>query len=601
MKIQMQRDEDILDIDFRKKVIQEIEGTENINRKRAQAAYLDVLRDGVRPLVLERLSAQGFKPETLAIMSQRATSINLMKKIVGKKARSYSKGVSRTVEADEAQAPAKELKPGELPAVKANQEGVNQATEDVETVADAMKLTKAMKRADTYRKAAKNCLLYIYPDMVENPEKPGEQMISLCTKVFFPHLYDAIPDSDDREKMRCFILSPFTQSTSYASQPSIGNGDGRNLPSYANPVWRSDGVDQTIANSPADSKAGKAKQYIFWTGKYHLTCNANGEIIPGLTPPENKNPIGRLPAVNLTEEQDGEFWARGGDDLMEGTILINLKMTDMESILHMQGWGQLVVTGQNIKSKSWAVGPQVALVLDSGVDAEKLMDAKILQHDPQTENHMKSTELHVAMLLTTNNLSVKSVATNLEVGSVASAIAKMVDESENMDDISEDQNYYADRERDALTIAEAWLVTLRGVPGLAAILNETKPLQVAKVSTTFHNIEAVVTENEKLTNLEARKKLGVDSMVDLIKKDNPLLSDAQAEAKLLTILNERVRIQKIDPTFLASGQGQGGTAVANLEIANGETKNGNAAPAQGNQPVPANKKPPEQNVPGGAQ
>lgn len=519
MNQHMFTDEQILDQAFRAKLIKEINGSENQNRKKQQSAMLEMLRDQIIKFVLERLKAQGFKDETLAVMVQRATNVNIYKKIVSKKARSYSKGISRQVEESE------------------------EATADIEIVAEAMKLTQAMKKADRYRKAAKNCLLYIYPEYIEDPAELGKKVLSLCTKVYFPHLYDAIPDANDHEKMRCVILSPFSDNASAALQPSIGGGDGRNISNYANPIWRPDRIEQTIANSPQDTGSQK-REYVFWTAKYHLTTDENGVIIAAKTPEGSKNPINRLPFVNLHEEQDGEFWAMGGDDLVQATVLINLKLTDMEAILHQQGWGQLVITGEGLKKKDFAVGPQVALALDTEKGAQHPTDAKILAHDPHTDQHLKSVEVHVALALTTNNLSVKSVSTNLEASSVASAIAKMVDESENMDDISEDQEFYAGKEKEAFMIAESWLQTLRPTAEVWDILKATKPLNIAEMSCQFHNQEQVVSEAERLQNMKLRKELGIDSIVDLIKKDNPGMSDKQAMAKALKILNERAELEQ---------------------------------------------------------
>lgn len=535
MNISLFNDEQILNEGFRKKIIAEINGTENVERKRRAAACWEIWRDQVRGFVLDRLKAQGFLPETLAVMNQRASNVNLFKKIVSKKARSYSKGVDRSVPDDQT------------------------ATKDIEVVATEMDLTGAMKKADRYRKAARNCLVYIYPEMKQDPADATKMAMGLCTKVFFPHLYDAIPDAKDKEKMRCFILSPFADDAALSSSPALNGGDGRGVMNSSNPYWRRDHMNQVIANHPRDDGApttdGKPKrEYVFWTAKYHLTCDENGAVIPAKSGDAvqaaagnelgYRNPIGILPAFICTEEQDGEFWALGGDDSVEATILINLKLTDMESILHMQGWGQLVVEGEALEKKDFAVGPQKVMLMETAKGATVPTKASILQHDPHTDDHLKSVEVHVALTLTTNNLSIKSVSTNLEAGSVASAIAKMVDESENMDDISEDQEYYGKKEKEALRIAEAWLVPLRPTNVVAPELKATKPLKVKEMVTQFHNQEQVITEAERLANLKMRKELGLDTLVDLIKRDNPGMSDKQAEAKALQIMNERVELEK---------------------------------------------------------
>lgn len=523
--IQMINDEQILSIEFRRKILDEINGWENKERKKRAAATWEIWRDGVKPFVMQRLEAQGFKKETLEIMKQRASNVNLLKKIVSKKARSYAKGADRSIMTD-------------------GKENDEQATKDLEAVCSAMGLTQAMKRLDKYRQGVRNGIGYIYPEKVEHE---GKLLWSLRTKTLYPHLYDVIPDSNDHEKPRCFILSPFADEASVLEQPSIGGGDGRQVGTYANPAYRRDMIEQGIANSPRDTGAQK-REYVWWTAKYHFTTNDKCEIIKeksgdvvdlGNGTAGHKNPIGRLPCFNICQEQDGEYWALGGDDLVDGTVLLNIKLTDMEAILHMQGWGQLKVTGQNLKNKNFQVGPQVALLLETEAGAEVQTDASILSHDPHTDDHLKSAEVHVALLLTTNNLSVKSVSTNLQASSLASALAKMVDEAEVLDDVSEDQEYYAAKEKEAVRIGSAWVEVLRPTRELIPELMATKPIKVQQMVTYFHKQDQVVTEAERLANLRARKDLGIDTMVDIIKKDNPGMTDAQAEKKLLEIIQEK--------------------------------------------------------------
>lgn len=514
--IQLNNDEQILNEAFRKRILEEICSPENKARKRREAAKWEIWRDLIKPFVFERLEAQGFKPATLQIMKQRASNVNLFKKIVSKKARSYAKGVDRSIMSD-------------------GGENDDAATKDLEAVCTAMGLTQAMKRLDKYRHGARNGIGYIYPEKVEHE---GKMLWSLRTKTLYPHLYDVIPDAADHERPRCFILSPFADEASVLEHQSIGSGDGRELRTYSNPAYNRDKMEG----------CAQKREYVWWTAKYHFTTDDKGQIIPAKSGDlkevpgvgnAHANPINRLPIFNICTEQDGEYWALGGDDLVDGTVLLNVKLTDMEAILHMQGWGQLVVEGEDLVKKEFQVGPQVAMLLETKSGASTPTKASILSHDPHTDDHLKSAEVHVALLLTTNNLSVKSVSTNLQASSLASALAKMVDEAEVLDDVSEDQEYYGEKEKEAVRIASAWVERLRPTRELIPQLNETKAINVQQMVTYFHKQDQVVTEAERLANLKARQDLGIDTMVDIIKKDNPGMTDKQAEKKLLEIVQER--------------------------------------------------------------
>lgn len=510
-------DEQVLDPIFRQRIIKEINEKENVDRKRRQAAKWEIYRDMIQPHVMALLKTQGFKPATLAVMEARCTDINIFKKIVDKKSRAYTKGVSRQVDDNE------------------------KATQDVEAVAQVLQMSTNMKRIDRYRHAARNCVGYLYPEQIEvrNEDGTKTQKYTLCLRPLFPHLYDVIPDASDHERPRCFILSPFSDNAAIEGQPAI-TGDGRN---FSQPLYQRDGREQIIANSPRDTGSQK-RNYVWWTATHHFTTDDKGNIIPSLSPEDRLNPIKELPIVNFSTDQDGEFWAQGGDDLVNGTKLVNLKLTDMESILHMQGWGQLCITGQNLGKQEFAVGPQTALMLETGKDAEVPTDAKILASDPHTDSHLKSTEVYVALLLTTNNLSVKSVATNLEASSLASAIAKMVDEAEVMDDVSDDQEYYAGKEKEIFHKASLWIEAYKPSQTLITKLQDVAPIPADSIHVKYNNVEQVVTEADKLANLKIRKELGIDTMVDLVKRDNPQMTDAEAEEKLKKIMEEK---QKLSP------------------------------------------------------
>jgi hypothetical protein len=528
----MFKDEQILDIKFRVQIIAEINHKENVDRKRREAAKWEIWRDMIQPHVMAIVKTQGFKDETLAVMAARCTDINIFKKVVSKKARSYTKGVNRTITGPENK----------------------KASEDLETLCEITQLTNNMKRLDRYRHAARNAIAYIYPEKIEYVDEEANQKAEKYTvkiKPLFPHLYDIIPDGSDHEKPRCLIISPFVDQAATGAMVSLNGGDGRNV---SQPLYHRDGYDQTIANAPRDSGGAPSKrQYIWWTASNHFTTDDKGQIIPGLSPTDQSNPIKMLPMVNFCTDQDGEFWAQGGDDLVNGTKLINLKLTDMESILHMQGWGQLVITGSNITKKEFGVGPQVALILETGDEDKANADAKLLTHDPQTDNHLKSTQAYCALLLTTNNLSPKTVAGELNASTAASAIAMMVEDAEVTDDVSEDQEYYGCKEKEVLETVCAWVEAYRGTNQLLPELQGTDKFDPDLMQTKYHNQEQVITEADKLNNFKLREALGLNTRVEMIMRDNPGMSKEDAEKKLLEILAERVKIAAIDPTYLVSG------------------------------------------------
>lgn len=526
------RDEDVLSEGFRMKIIREIKSVENMKRKATMLKRFDLFRDQTLDHVMKRLQDQGFKKDTIEQLRARGSNISILKKIIKKKARAYVAGVDRDL-------------PGQ-------QDGTTeeQGTKGVEQVAELLNVTQVFRRADEYRELLKNCLVYCHPiptDEVATPDG-ARNIWGLTTRILGAHQFDVIPSAADRECAGAVILSDYPAGLFALSSERGAKGfrDG------AEGSTQGDGVDQTIANSPADAGAG-GERYIWWTRKYHFTTNGDGKILPGLQQPDLANLIKTMPFVDLAKDRDGNYWGQGGDDLTEGAILVNLLLTDFAGILSAQGWGQPVLTGNFEKDNPDEVetGPHnlIRLYQKEGQPTPKY---ELVSTDPNSDAWMRMVEVYIALLLTTNNLSPRNISGKLDAASVASGIAKMIDESESTEDITEAQQYYARKEQDFWEIVARWLDVLRPTDRLTPELKTVPAFAGKKVNVRFKQQSTVLSDDEKLNLIKKRKEIGLTLIQDLIKMDDPHLSDQEALDKLAKILEQRAQIRAKDPTLLAA-------------------------------------------------
>jgi len=496
-------EESLLNIEYRKKVIEEIEGSENQRRKREHLKRYEIYKDKTKAYVIESLISEGLKEDTVCQMSNRAANISICKKIVNKIARTYAGGVTRQVE------DSKDL------------------TAKIDAIEELLDIDEKLKKSDRYRELHKNCLILCVPEKIE-----GKDQLKLKIRVLAPWQYDVIEDGNDREMMRAVIFSDYIN----------GSASDRNY------------IDEEIADSPRDENADKPKEYIWWSDKYHFTTDGGGEILPGKSEDDNLNPIERIPAVNNAEEQDGFFWAIGGDDLVDGSILVNKIISDMLFIAYYQGFGQVVATGKDLP-KQMNFGPNNAICLNYD---EKRGDPKpsvdILSSNPPLDSWMKSVELYVALLLSTNNLSPANVSIKLDTTNFPSGIAMIIEMSEAIDDIEEKQKDYKAIERQLWDIIRRWHNIYFQTGTYDADFKAVGMLpDDMEISIKFNEIKPVVTEKDKLENLKARKDLGINKMAELVMIDNPDLSMEQAEEKLKEILAEKLEnlnrsfVQAINP------------------------------------------------------
>ncbi len=517
--MKLMRDEDILNESFRAKVIAEIRGKENVDRKTRDLRRYEVYKDRTRKWVIERLLNE-FKPDTVAIMENRAANISICRKVINKLARSYSSGVERVAE------------PGT-------------DSENITALANDMAFNTQMIKADRFSELFKNTQIGVLPkrDSFES-EKLGRDIYRVCPTVLAPFLYDVIEDASDPTKARVVITSEFVERRMVTSAPgaSLSAFDGERVNSGvgADLNNRSDGVDQIIADSREDAGINM-RTFIWWAAKYHFTTDDKGKVIPSLSPKDLLNPISELPYVTMAEDQDGQFWADGSDDLVEGSILVNVLLTDMFGIASVQGWGQLVITGANPKDDIKG-GPHIAIVLPASDDG-KGADAKFITAAAPLESWMRMVEQYVALLLSTNNLSPRNVSAKLDGNSAASGIAMLIEQSESTQDVSEKQEQFSRIEPRVWQLIDKWMRIYAESGSLCEEQKALLPAQpIESVTLKFGETKQVVTEAERLQNLKLKKDLGIASMVDLIRADQPNLSEQDAEQKLLQIMVERLKM-----------------------------------------------------------
>ena len=495
-------EDQLLDANFRKVVIKEILGPENITRKKEHLRRYEIYKDQTKRYVMESLEKEGLKPGTIEMMRNRAANISICRKIVNKLARTYSGGVSRETSMDV-------------------------VDQQVAEMASLLCFDEKMKKGDRYRELHKNMMFQVVPEYTE------EGSYKLALRTLLPWHYDVIEDSVDREIARCVILSDFSchSSLAYAAQGEEKRHSGR-------VITNSDGVDQIIADNPADAKTGV---FVWWSKNYHFITDSDGELV-SMQPNENlENPIHELPFANNAEDQDGQFWALGGDDLVDGSVLINKKITDMNFIAYHQGFGQWVFSGKNLEEKI-AMGPNNAIVLnyDPSVDEPK-PDVQVLSANPPLESWLRIIEQYVALLLTTNNLSTSNVSMKLEGANAASGIMLMIEQSESTDDISDKQKNYQDIEKKLWHVIALWQNLYLATNELEMDFAEVGRLpDDLDVKVRFNDIKPVITESEKLNTYKLRKELGLDSQLDLIMKDNPHFTLEDAQKKLMEITQEKL-------------------------------------------------------------
>lgn len=549
----------ILDKDFRAQVIKEIVlGQENIARKNAMLRRHEIYRDKNSKWVMNAIEKEGFKAVTVEQMRNRASNISIARKIVNKLARTYVGGVDREAADETSQV-------------------------SIDLLADELDFDTKMKKSDRYRQLFKNTM--VFPVPVLSAREPGKYKIIM--RVLAPWEYDVIEDPNDRTQARVVVLTQFLERGLEQVTDALVGAGGRRV--FKNVSSSSDGRDQIIADSAADEGkgadgSGRHRQFIFWSDSYHLTCYKDGTIVPGTGEPDNSNPIGMLPPTNVASDQDGHFWAEGGDDVVEGSILINKKMTDINFISFVQGWGQMVVAAKNIP-KQLVGGPDNAFLFEIQ-DGDPDPKVYFASSNPPILDWLETVDRFLRMLLTTNDLSSSDISGKLDANNAQSGIAMIIESADVISSAKDNQKLFQDKEPEIWEVVRRWHELYSSRNALVKAQQVIPAFKDSNVKLKFVEVKPPVSEKEKLENMKLRKDLGIATLVDLIKLDNPDLSEEQAEAKA----------KEIAESNKAAQEKAVGDLAKNITD-NGGIKNGNQLGDQGDDASgsdkPADAKPKE--------
>ena len=528
--MKLQNEEMILTEEFRASVIEEIEGDENQKRKQSMKKRYDVFKDNTKKYVWEMMKEESEEQQVIDEIKNRTANISFLRKIIDKKAMVYKDGVKREIVGNEED----QLK--------------------IDVLVDLLNFNSQMKKANKYAELFKNAAVQVMPYQDKVTQKYAYKV-----NVLQPYLYDVIEDADNPEKPLVYIFSyynPRLQDKEYAPPHKSGfrEFEGKNTQSFR----AGDGFDQTIADSPDDFGI-ENKEYVWWSHHYHFTTDSKGEIVSGKQGDDLRNPIGMLPFYNISQDQDGQFWAVGGEDIVDGSILLNVLLTDLYYIAKYQGMGIGYMFGKGVP-KNMKVGASsfVSLEVEEGDPTPSIGFAT---SNPPIQAHLEMIEKYAAFLLSTNNLEPGTVQGQLSAAGAQSGIQEMVRRAENIDDIVDQQEAYKDGEPVIFELIRRWH-NLYFEKGLLkdTLMSLGRLPEVLDLSIKFPQPQPFQTEAEKLDIIEKRMGLGLDSLVDAFLRDNMELTREEAEEKARLMFEEKLKesSQRLKMFEMESNDGEQG-------------------------------------------
>jgi hypothetical protein len=515
---------DLLDINVRKKIIQETLTQENKDRKKESLRRFEIYKNRQELYILNKLREE-FTEKTVRDM-RKVTSINLTRRVIDEMASLYKNAPERTwIDTSKTEDEALSL---------------HYAASEVDV---------QLKLANRYFKLFDQTALYIIP-------MDGK----LWVKPLAPHWYDVIPDANNPEKAFAYVLNildkhEFLQDVKDIDDNKFGTGD--NLRQNQSP----DGINQSIAEGD-DYRASLAK-YIVWTDDLHFKMNARGEILS--TDDEGElvveNPIGRLPFIDVHSEKDFEFFCRYGSSVTDFTVDFGVQLSDHSNILRLQGYSQAIITSEK-QPVNMTVGVNHAIWLEQDASRPDVQPKfEFASPSPDLSSSLETLEVQLKLFLSSMGLDPTTVSGKADGQKFTSGLDRLLSMVSKFEASRDDAEMFTKVEQDLKQIMVLWNNALQDADDpLIALDPKLKNGNINEdclVEVSFEEPSIIQTKTEKEDSIIKRKAAGLITELEAIMIDRDLEDEKEAQK----ILDEIKKDKEIRLDLVSVGGLNGGTEV----------------------------------------
>lgn len=219
---------------------------------------------------------------------------------------------------------------------------------------------------------------------------------------------------------------------------SLGIPSCRVLPSYSYKVFshnlNSPEIPDLIVKIVNPGEIDPTKQrYLFWTNDNFLITCGFGRVqlneMMSYNNPDGINPYGTLPFVYMADSAIS-IEPICDDDLINTATAINVILTDLLFSNKYQNWSLIYTIGVNA---DLPCSPNSIIQLDPLPDGT-MPSINQLKPEPNIDGSLRIIESLLSMLLSSRNLSVKTISNTITVDNIASGVSKAIDQSEVLED-----------------------------------------------------------------------------------------------------------------------------------------------------------------------
>lgn len=405
----------LLDMGFRKQVLQGIRSEENLNRKRDQQRRFDVYHDKQDVYILERLRDE-FSEDTVKDM-RKILSVNLAKRMIDEKSSVYLNQPERSFTR------------------KSGDPLTDEQQMQLDNLYKRSRVNVGMKRSNIFFNLHDQCAIMVVPD----------HMGKIKFRAIPPHHYDVVPSSIDPEIAHAYILNVWDPHLHQHAYQDRGYGSRKEYNNF------DDNINQEIAD--VNDRKALLERYIVWTDEFHFVMDGKGNFVEE---PE-ENPIGVLPFVDVAPmDKDFQFFVRRGSSTVDFSIDYGMMLSDNANVIRLQAYSQAVIVSEKLPEKT-TVGPNHILHLKLDKNKPELSPKfEFVTPSPDLSGTQAFLESLLSLHLTSEGQDPSILSPKNGGQRFQSALDRLLAMISKFDASRDDFDVFRDIESKALNLLVAW-------------------------------------------------------------------------------------------------------------------------------------------------
>lgn len=286
-----------------------------------------------------------------------------------------------------------------------------------------------------------------------------------------------------------------------------------------------------------DAPAFQDKIFSVWTEQEHLIVDGRAQVIPQEDNAQGINPFGKLPFVWMNESNLSVHPIQN-DDLWKFSIAVPILFSDLSYGIKYMAYSLIWTTG--IEEQDMPTGP--GNIIHTGSVKAGQEAATINQIKPQVEidSSLNFISQALTVLLETWNLRPGNIAGKLTGDNAISGISKAIDESDNMEAILIQQDYFRDYEQElwnltAHTLSPYWIKKNKLNSKFTTSFSDDFDVNIV-----FKEPKVVQSEKEKIEISKMRLDAGLTTLRRELSRLNPDMDDDDITKLIQEIREERM-------------------------------------------------------------